>query len=124
FEVFAPSQASSFVIPSTSLTSQVAGMTNAQAWTSAGTAISGTPTPCTNSRTGIVGFVCPAGSLPSLPPAPTPPPPPLAAGPPAAPPAAEPRQRGNHQSAAAQHGKWDGDEHGHDRRHVHDQRPV
>jgi len=71
FEVFAASQASSFIIPSTSLTSQVAGMTNAQAWTSAGIAISGTPAPCSNARTGIVGFVCPAGSLPSLPPAPT-----------------------------------------------------
>ena len=71
FEVFGKSQAPTFVIPSTQMAPQLAGMTNAQAWSQSGMAISGAITPCANTRIGIEGFVCPAGSLPSLPPAPT-----------------------------------------------------
>jgi len=82
FEVFASAQAPSFVIPSTELTTSIAGMTNQQAWNQAKLAISGAVAPCSATRLGIEGFVCPAGSLPSLPsaptsptPTPTPPPP-------------------------------------------------
>ena len=82
-------QAPTFVIPSTPLTTTVAGLTNAQARSVAGISISGAVTPCSTTRTGIVGFTCPAGSLPALPPAPTspppsatPPPPPSASAPP------------------------------------------
>ncbi len=86
FEVFANEQAPTFVIPSTPLTTSVAGLTNAQARSVAGISISGAITPCSTTRTGIVGFTCPAGSLPALPPAPTSPPP--SATPPPPPPSA------------------------------------
>ena len=82
FEVFGKSQASTFVIPSTEMAPQFGGMTNAQAWSQSGVAISGAISPCANTRIGIEGFICPAGSLPSVEtapgsstPTPTPPPP-------------------------------------------------
>ena len=68
FEVFAPYQVSSFVIPATLMTGSLAGLSNVQAWVSHGLALSGGITPCSTPRTGIIGFVCPAGSLPILPP--------------------------------------------------------
>ena len=75
FEVFSPEQAPTFVIPSSPLTSHVAGLTNAQAWAASRVAISGAVAPCATTRAGIVGFICPAGPLPALsaaPPSPTP----------------------------------------------------
>jgi G8 domain len=70
FEVFAPEQAGAFVIPASSLTTQVAGLTNQQAWTLKGIAIAGAITPCTITRPDIIGFVCPAAALPVPRPAP------------------------------------------------------
>jgi hypothetical protein len=70
FEVFAPEQAGSFVIPASPLTTQVAGLTNQQAWTLKRIAIAGVVTPCTITRADIVGFVCPSAVPPE--PRPTP----------------------------------------------------
>ncbi|HEX7780146.1 MAG TPA: hypothetical protein VF424_12935, partial [Vicinamibacterales bacterium] len=67
FEVFALHQAASFVIPATGLTTHLAGLSNATAWVTNGVAISGAVAPCSTTRAGIVGYVCPAGALPSLP---------------------------------------------------------
>ena len=71
FEVFALQQAASFVIPPTGLTAHVAGLSNAMAWATNGIAISGAVAPCATTRADIVGYVCPAGALPWLPPAPS-----------------------------------------------------
>jgi G8 domain-containing protein len=68
FEVFALQQAASFVIPATGLSTHVAGLSNATAWVTNGVAISGGVAPCSTTRAGIVGYVCPAGALPLLPP--------------------------------------------------------
>ena len=93
FEVFSPEQAPTFVIPSSPLTSHVAGLTNAQAWATSHVAISGAVAPCATTRAGIVGFICLAGPLPALPsapPSPTPTPTPTPATSPAPSPAPAP----------------------------------
>jgi G8 domain/Right handed beta helix region len=71
FEVFGLQQAASFVIPSTGITSHLAGLSNSLAWVTNGVAISGGVAPCSTTRGGIVGYVCPAGALPFFPPAPS-----------------------------------------------------
>jgi hypothetical protein len=80
FQVFYPEQAPTFVVPQTKYNTNgtssivgapVAGLTNAQTWAQYGIAIAGGVAPCSTTRPGIVGFVCPhSGSTPppSVPP--------------------------------------------------------
>jgi hypothetical protein len=65
FEVFALEQAPNFVIPSTVLTQNAAGLTNQQAMARFGIAIHGQVAPCSDTREGIIGFVCPITRSPS-----------------------------------------------------------
>ena len=63
FEVFQEEQAPSFVVPQTGardglIGAPAAGLTNQQAWSQFGIAISGAVAPCGNTRPRIVGFVC------------------------------------------------------------------
>lgn len=73
FQVFYAQQAPSFVVPQTSggfIGSPEAGLTNAQNWAKYGLAIAGAVAPCTTTRVGYTGFVCPTGITPPPPPPP------------------------------------------------------
>ncbi len=61
FRVFAREQAPNVIVPQTGqhIGVPVAGLTNAQAWSTYGKAIGGAVAPCLTIRTAIHGFVCP-----------------------------------------------------------------
>src|SRR5262249_29433339 len=68
FEVFMREQAPAFVIPVVGVSVPESNLTNAQAWTKYHEAVAGAVAPCSTTRSGIVGFVCPSsGPIPTTP---------------------------------------------------------
>jgi hypothetical protein len=74
FALFFPAQAATFVVPATAGQLKgcedgagigVAGLTNLQCWQQYHKAIAGAVTPCTTTRSGILGFTCPVGAPPA-----------------------------------------------------------